>query len=1037
MNHWQIRSVALFVVVGTLTVAQDVRVPMAPGRWRPTPEWTPLTVADENSHAAEDGIATFRATGGGGTMIWLQSLQLGGLSGVRHVTMRYRATDIDPHLKSYFLWGDSGDESRMRRHNFLFFVEDLIVDGDWHIASTAVRLSELKRLALRFAAAEGATGEVQVDWIRLSAEPPRFPIREMLPWKPVESVPRPIDLGDLRSLGLAGVQKALALSDWFDAESVEIAGARFAVPREGGLAVPTSKKETTTIDIPVGMAAREVHLFVGGDFAPKLLSYKNWENGDRIFRPTQFLATLHYSDGTSFEQIPYCLDRREYGVWRGLHAYALQADPSKRITRVIIRDGATANRFLIVAATAAESCLAPDPPVQAQPTPTGSLRARVAPSITRNEGILNARTGTGAIVFDLDQGMAISTIRNGYHADWPVTASSVSLFRITDGFNSWTSDTFTMRSCEVSVDQANVRFASADAQAEVLVTVRALPSDEVQLAIELTNTADAGRRLHVEAVRVAVSAPGAADRLWYFYPRLGIIWSNRDRTFREAHDGHFPTQWMDVYDRVGGGGVYLMTRDTEALYRHYVLRKKGADVQQSIEYREQNVPAGQTLSFPPVYVGVHSGDWRVVWQRYRDWLQTWQKPMVPRSAWFRRVWNFRTSWLQYFAGDKWYDAERETYVTGKLLAKDRELFGRVDMNHFFDWRQTKKYGRWGDYDHYHEIGGLEKFRTMVADHHEAGTRVGLYLDTYLCSKSSNIGQAHGEQWAVKRRNGTYMNSYSTKEDPLWNLCVWHPGWRDYLSTRCADLVRETGCDGVYLDEGGTDLGAYWCWRDDHPHAVPGCRQTGFLELCRETRRKLPRKAVLYTENAPADIVVPYLDGAYVTALGRSDVDVTPGYVHIHRFAFPDFKLLPITSGGSLSHGIWDGLRYSMFNGAAIYSLSWGHDDEAFALIRKINAILSKHEDAFLTMHPEPFVDTLVRDVLCNRFPGEKETVWTLWNGRWQQFRGAVLRVPHQAGMAYMDLWNGRELTPSIEDGHAVIEQDLGARNIGVVCQIRR
>jgi hypothetical protein len=218
--------------------------------------------------------------------------------------------------------------------------------------------------------------------------------------------------------------------------------------------------------------------------------------------------------------------------------------------------------------------------------------------------------------------------------------------------------------------------------------------------------------------------------------------------------------------------------------------------------------------------------------------------------------------------------------------------------------------------------------------------------------------------------------------------------------------------------------------------VPACSPNGFLELCRMTKSKLPEGVVLYTEHAPADIVIPYIDGGYATALGRSDADITPGHVHIHRFAFPDFKLLPITSAGSLSHGIWDGLRYSVFNGAALYSLSWGHEDEAFELIRKAQAVLREHEEAFLTERPEMFVPTLADEVYCNAFPGEAETVWTFWNGRFQQFEGPVLAVPHVEGATYRDLWTGEELTPRIEGGQAIIEQTLGARNIGVVAQMR-
>lgn len=1020
------------ICLATCALAQDIMVPMEPGAWTPAPGWTPLTAAEEHSHTMEDGVATFRVSGGGATMIWLQSLPDAPLTGIRYLSLRYRAEDIEPNLPSYFIWGDAGDESNTRRENFLIYADELIVDGEWHVKIAGVQLQNLARLALRFAAVEGATGEVQIDWMRLSAEPPRFSIATTLPWQAAETPAQPIDLSGVRNLGPADVQKALALEDWFDAPAVEVAGARFVVPMEGDVALATDKTEDETVEIPVGASGDEIHLLMGGDFVPKLLDYHGYRNGDRIFRPTQFLTTLHYADGTSFEQIPWCIDREDYGVWRGLHAYALKADPEKTVERMTIADGDEHNVYMLIAATASDDRLLPELPGAATLVPLGEPPGALEPAVRREGDTLTVAVFGGILTFDLSDGAALTSIVNRFHGSREVVTARRPLFRVSEEFDHWDADAFALEGCEVARGEATMRFRSDDAQAEVTVTIAPQIPDEFAMTFSLRNLADEPRRLHLETARVAVTG----DDLWYFYPRLGVIHTNLDRNLREAQDGYFPTQFMDVYDRTNGGGVSLMTRDRTGIYRHYVLSKKGDEVRQSVEFREQNLEARESREFPSVYLSVHPGDWHFPWERYREWLAMWMEPVQPRPEWFKRVWNFRTSWLKHFKGDTWYDAETETYLTDEMLARDIKLFGPVDMNHFFDWRISEEFGRWGDYDHYDEFGGLDRFRGMIDDHHTEGVRVGLYMDVYLCSKKSKIGQAHGEEWAVQRQNGTYPSGYSTPEDPLWNMCQWHPGWQDYLSTRAGEVARETGCDGIYLDEGGTDLGNYWCWRDDHPHEVPACSPNGFLELCRKTKSELPEGVALYTEHAPADIVIPYLDGAYITALGRSDADITPGYVHIHRFAFPDFKLLPITSAGSLSHGIWDGLRYSMFNGAAAYSLSWGHEDEAFALIRKTNAVLRTHEDAFLTDRPHMFVPTLAEEVYCNAFPGENETVWTFWNGRFQQFDGEVLVVPHVEGATYYDLWADRELTPRIKDGHAIIEQHLGARNIGVVVQVR-
>ncbi|MCD6361930.1 MAG: hypothetical protein J7M38_13825, partial [Armatimonadetes bacterium] len=479
----------------------------------------------------------------------------------------------------------------------------------------------------------------------------------------------------------------------------------------------------------------------------------------------------------------------------------------------------------------------------------------------------------------------------------------------------------------------------------------------------------------------------------------------------------------------------LATRDTEARYRLWELTKSGDTIVQGLEYYPYPLAAGATRKYPSAFIIPHGGDWRGMHRRYCEWTKTWLKPAKPRQDWFRRVWNFRSAWVYTMKDDdpryNFYLRDEDRYQTRDFITRDNELFGRVDMNHFFDWRISDRYGRWGYYADYDAIGGLDKFRRCIAQQQAAGWRVGLYLDTYLCSKAAPVAQEHGEQWAVKNQMGRYTTGYSTPDDPVYNMCIYSDGWPDYMAETCARVARETGCDGIYLDEGGTGV-HYWCWRDDHGHQVPGVGPWGFRNMARKVRAALPEGVVLYTEHCPEDTTLPYMDGGYITALGRSDYEITPGFLHIHRFAFPDFKVLPITSAGSLSSGIWDGLRYSIFNGCALYTLAYGHDDEAFAFIRKASALLHEHEDAFLTMEPEPYVDTLAGEVYCNRFPGGQETVYTFWSGRYRTYSGPVLRVKHTEGATYRDLWNDIELSPAIADGYATIELTLGARNIGVV-----
>lgn len=517
------------------------------------------------------------------------------------------------------------------------------------------------------------------------------------------------------------------------------------------------------------------------------------------------------------------------------------------------------------------------------------------------------------------------------------------------------------------------------------------------------------------------------------------VWSNVEKTYDTAYSGHFPVQFQDVYDREKGGGLYVGTRVRSLRQRYYSLRKEGNAATMGVEYRHNPpLPPGEWVEYPASALGIHGGDWRPALEAYQRWLATWCKPSHPRPEWYRHVWNFRTWWTHTMGKGEpernLYDAKRGEYQTEAFVKRDREQFGWVDMVHFFDWRISEKYGRWGDYVHYDGIGGLEKFRGAVGALQKEGVRVGLYLDCYLCSRKSEVGRAHGEAWAIHREDGRVGTSYSTAEDPMLNLCVRHPGWQDHLVATCVRAARETGADGIYLDEGMTDLSQYWCWREDHGHPVPGTNQEGLLELARKVRAALPANVALYAEWAPPDAVAPYLDGAYQASLRFSDITLTPGFLQLHRFVFPDVRLFTITNAGSMSDGIWEGMKYSFFSGVPLYSLAWNHDEECLPFYRKMSRLLQEHEEAFLTLQPRPWVATERHGVYCNEFVGSTETVWTLWNGRYRGVAGPVLRVKHVPGARYRDLWNERDLSPAIEQGMALLGTSLGPRGIGAVAR---
>jgi hypothetical protein len=1036
-------------LLASLAAAQVLDVPVT-AQWPPYPQWSPADKAEQYSAEPGDGFVSFKVAGGKGTMVWVRHFDpVLDLKGLRYVTFRYRLTNTDPTLFSYTVYFDDRAAGGMLARNLIFGAENLLHDGQWHTARTTLQdFDTLQTVALRLRALEGQAGRLDVAWLRVSAKPLPSSLAETLTWQAGhqgqgQGQPLPLPL----QTDLAQVRQSLDLADWFSDANVTAGGVNFTVPLSGPAAVTTPGAERGETAVPAGSwrsYGSALALLIAAKFPPQMLGYSGWEPADMTDRPEQFVVRVAYADGAVDEHVPYCLGQKRHGMWRGLNAYAVPLRAGQPLKELRLYDGMRTSLFHLVAAS-----LCPKPLTSMVAGPP--LRTPPDRRSTVNLGLGTYRLASGKLtlpgiysrlVFDLSEGLKLSEVVHEAPAGWPLRAQPAPFFAVSEGNKRWTSDQFRLVDSRCQPLAAELLLRSDEAQAEVrLRFAGALP---VQISAAARNLADQLRTLEVTCPQIELATSRPED-LWVFIPSMSAVWSNRDATYETAYSGHLPLQFQDCYDRRTGGGVCLGTRSLDLRQRTFKLSKGGARLVQRLEYRDNPpYPPGQWVELPTAIIDVHGGDWREPWRGYLAWKRSWYKPAVPRLDWYRNVWNFRTWWTHTMAvsKDRWkdcnlFDADGQQYQTEKFVARDREQFGAVDMVHFFDWRISEKYGLWGDYSHYEDIGGLDKFRGMIRDLQRRGIRVGLYLDTYLCSRKSLIGQAHGEEWAIKDQTGRFRTAYSQPDDPMLNMCVNHPGWQDYLAQTCARVARETGCDGIYLDEGMSDYPGYWCHRQDHGHPVPGVNQPGLLDLCKKVRAALPPTVAFYTEWVPPDALMPYLDGAYQAGLRFSDPLVSPGFVQTARFAFPDFRVLTISNGGGMSDGIWEGLKYSLFSGVPLYSLSWGHDEECLPVLRKYSAILHEYGAEFNTMAPQPFVDTEQAAVYANEFPGAKRTVWTLFNGRYDTFAGPVLKVKHVAGATYRDVWNDKTLQPQIVQGQALLATTLGPRGVGVIVQTRK
>lgn len=390
-----------------------------------------------------------------------------------------------------------------------------------------------------------------------------------------------------------------------------------------------------------------------------------------------------------------------------------------------------------------------------------------------------------------------------------------------------------------------------------------------------------------------------------------------------------------------------------------------------------------------------NGTWHSGLLAYRNWLKTWYRPVAPRNAPFREVFNFRTGYLFHDSpglNSGIVDATRGKWTLREPLDHDLRGFGGIDFLRLFDWARTPE---------------------------------------------SQIAKKSGSDWMIADDKGRLVDVWGGGS---FTMCQHVPGWQDYLAATCGRVARETGAAGLYLDQFGF-LSQYRCSNASHGklHAPAAHMLGGEYATLRKVREAVGGRAILYTEEIPTDVMTQFTDGGYTAAVKNSLKKGIACPIHLTRFALPDFKTIELLSEQGLQDGNLPGARAAFFNGEGLY-LSGNASTvsgDALALIRKTHALLREHADAFTSLDPMPLIPTLSESVCANRFPAGRKVVWTFFNAGTKPFEAAVLRIPHPVGARYRDAWNGIGLKPTImEDGSAELHLKIGVGDVGCVVQTR-
>lgn len=1024
--------------------------------WREQPTWFQQDLAGKASLCCEGNIAHFSVQGAARSrMKWSFNLPSPlETTPFPFVAMRYKARNLG-HTNDYALFIGGSTEGKINLGGPVLFASELECDGVWHTAVGRVppHVRCAREIAIQVEVGKSGQADLWIESIAFTDRPVKAQ-NDMPDFK----AGHPTDASDFKTIDLpdgglnaATIQKAANLRAWFPEQNITIGTIPFKIGLgdKAGLGTPLRGSDSR-VSVPLAGKASEVWLLLAAKFRgvdePGFGGPRPTPRKDRrtspitsMCEPIRVCIELVHEDGSDFA-VPVNVQRQEHIVTRGLGLYCIPTRLRGELKQLILHDDTDLGAFYIVGVTLNLSEMRRLEGFE-RDAPAVALRPIVPPAPSRPvihvEGKqFTLQSAAYRYQFDTASGLRLLSARNEM-IDSPVCVrpAEFNLFAVQVGKQSIPCTEFRALTPPrlLGGDTVEISFESPSslAEARLVATLRLKAEQrEILCSLSIKNAGNSETRPTVFFPDLSGLGVGSVAHTYYFYPKLGAAFGKVPCSLRHPHSGAFPFQFMDIYNPLLGGGVYLRTLDINLNWKWFILWKQEDGMRLAVEYLDQPIAPGQERVFPDAALGMHVGDWHAALGAYRDWLATWYKPLASRPRWFREVFNFRQEFL-YFITTKLFDSKTKRFDILGEIADVKEQFGGCDYMHIFDWGYTKQFGRCGDYNHWEDMGGLENFRKAINTAQEAGVPVGLYIEGYLVSPPSNLGKTHGTEWQLLDAQDKPYPYFP----PDYNMCPNVKGWQDYLASTYKRVAQETGAKGFYIDEFGFANQGHFCYNKAHGHEIPAPPLRGEMELTRKVRTALNEVSpdiVLYTEESPCDVTSQYQDGSFTYAL--CSYRKPPDVLSLYRFVIPDFKLFEIIVCDAPIGGNYEAVRRVFFNGNGLWIE--GRADEWFtdktrAEIARLYRVLRTHKDAFTSMRPVPLVPTLKEGVLANEFPSDTQskTVYTFFNTNYWSVGGDIISLPHRQGSRYLDAFSGAELQPVLINGHAIIQMEIKPRDV--------
>jgi hypothetical protein len=263
-----------------------------------------------------------------------------------------------------------------------------------------------------------------------------------------------------------------------------------------------------------------------------------------------------------------------------------------------------------------------------------------------------------------------------------------------------------------------------------------------------------------------------------------------------------------IYNHRSGGGLFVASLDDPAMGGVAPI-EFNVDAKEVAGYWSAPVDAGKEVSLPGLAIGVlPSGDWHAAVDYYISQNKAnWTFPSIP--AWFRDE-GAIYSVSGGGAGSIYLELPVRASLKGvpdirsfedlPLYLTEAEALGShiIYLDNYWEGAANSgqsAYANKGDYIPRSDLGGAAALKDGIAKVHQQGGRVILYVEPFIISQYSHIGNLNGPQWEGHDALGDFDRWYPTN----YKMVAPFGPWQDYLVGVAQRLVRDYGADGIFLD----------------------------------------------------------------------------------------------------------------------------------------------------------------------------------------------------------------------------------------------